>query len=123
MSANNMIMLVGRTGKDPDSRVTQSGRTVTRFSLAVSRPIKDAQGQEVTDWFQVELWGRQAEQAGALVKRGALISISGTCQIEEWTDSQGGKRTSVKVAADSFQLLEAKAKQETRQTVTVAVSE
>lgn len=114
MAANNTIMVVGRAGRDAEVRMLQTGRAVAKFSVAVTRPGKDSQGQETTDWFQVDLWGRQAELAGDLVKKGALLSVSGACHIEEWTDRDGAKRTSVKIAADGFQLLESRASREER---------
>lgn len=112
MSANNTIMVVGRAGRDAEVRALQSGRFVSKFSIAVTRPGKGPQGQDVTDWFQVDLWGRSAEVSGDLVKKGALLSVSGACHVEEWNDRDGNKRTSVKIAADGFQLLESRGSRE-----------
>ncbi|MBC7542081.1 MAG: single-stranded DNA-binding protein [Candidatus Sericytochromatia bacterium] len=108
MAANNTIMVIGRVGKDPETRTIASGRTVAKFSIAVRRPGKDAKGQEITDWFSVDLWGKQAELAGDLIRKGALISVAGACNIDEWTDQAGLRQKMVKIAAESFQLLEAK---------------
>jgi single-strand DNA-binding protein len=108
MAANNMIMVIGRVGKDPETRTVSSGRSVAKFSLAVRRPGKDQKGQEITDWFSVDIWGKQAELAQELIRKGMLISVAGACQIDEWTDQQGARQKMVKIAADSFQLLESK---------------
>jgi single-strand DNA-binding protein len=108
MAANNMIMVIGRVGKDPETRTVSSGRSVTKFSLAVRRPGKDQKGQEITDWFSVDIWGKQAELAQELIRKGILISVAGSCNIDEWTDQAGARQKMVKIAADSFQLLEAK---------------
>jgi single-strand DNA-binding protein len=102
MQGNNCVMLIGRVGKDPETRTIASGKAVTKFSLAVNRPAKDAP----SDWFQVELWGKQAELAADLIRKGALISVVGACHVDEWTAQDGTKQRSVKVAADGFQLLE-----------------
>lgn len=102
MSASNQINLIGRVGKDPEVRTIASGKSVAKFSLAVNRPGK----KDETDWFNVELWGKQAEVAQEYVRKGALIAVSGSCQIDEWTDKDGNKQRAVKVAADNFQLLE-----------------
>jgi single-strand DNA-binding protein len=102
MQGNNVVMLIGRVGKDPETRTIASGKSVTKFSLAVNRPAKDAP----SDWFQVELWGKQAELAADLIRKGALISVVGACHVDEWTAQDGNKQRSVKVAADGFQLLE-----------------
>jgi single-strand DNA-binding protein len=108
MAANNTLMIIGRVGKDPEVRTTQTGKAVTKFTLAVRRPGKDSKGQEITDWFQVELWGKQAELAGELVRKGTLLSVAGACHIDEWSDKDGNRQKSVKVSADGFQLLESK---------------
>lgn len=102
MSANNTIVLIGRVGRDPETRTIASGKSVSKFSLAVNRPGKD----QPADWFQVEVWGKQAELAAELIRKGQLISVAGACHIDEWTDKDGSKQRAVKVAADGFQLLE-----------------
>lgn len=105
MAANNTILVIGRVGRDPETRTINTGRAVTKFSLAVNRPVKDKQGNAITDWFNVELWGKQADLAGELVRKGALISVAGACQIDEYTDRDGNKQRAVKINADGFQLL------------------
>ncbi|MBC7541620.1 MAG: single-stranded DNA-binding protein [Candidatus Sericytochromatia bacterium] len=114
MAANNTLMIIGRVGKDPETRYFENGRAVSKFSLAVNRPVKDKQGNEMTDWFSVDIWGKQAELASELIRKGMLISVSGACHVDEWTDPQGVKQKMVKVAADSFQLLESRAVSESR---------
>jgi single-strand DNA-binding protein len=52
------------------------------------------------------MWGKQAELAADLIRKGALISVVGACHVDEWQDKDGNKQRSVKVAADGFQLLE-----------------
>ena len=108
MSANNAILIIGRVGKDPETRTIASGKSVTKFSLAVRRPGKDAKGQEITDWFSIDLWGKQAELAAELITKGMLISVAGACHIDEWKDQQGQTQRMVKVSANGFQPLESK---------------
>lgn len=102
MAANNTIILIGRVGRDPETRTVGSGKAVTKFSLAVNRPGREAG----TDWFNVELWGKQAELGMSLLRKGALVSVAGACHIDEYTDKQGNKQKVVGVSADGFQLLE-----------------
>lgn len=116
MAANNNCSFIGRVGKDPETRFLDNGRCVCKFSLAVNRPIKDKQGNAITDWFQVDLWGKQAELAGELIRKGALIAVNGATHIDEWTDRDGGRQKMVKVAAEGFQLLESKKDAEEQQT-------
>jgi single-strand DNA-binding protein len=114
MAANNVVMLIGRVGRDPETRYFETGRAVSKFSLAVTRPIKDKQGNETTDWFQVDVWGKQAELASELIRKGTLLSVVGACHVEEWTDKDGAKQRTVKVSAEHFQLLESRAVSESR---------
>jgi single-strand DNA-binding protein len=114
MAANNMMMLIGRVGRDPETRYFENGRAVSKFSLAVKRPVKDKQGEDITDWFQVDVWGKQAELASELVRKGTLLSVAGACHIEEWTDKDGARQKAVKVSAEHFQLLESRSVTEGR---------
>ncbi len=101
----NHIVLVGRAGRDPEIRYFDSGKVVTTFSLAVNRPAKDAQ----TDWFDIEMWGKQAEIAGEYVKKGSLIGIEGKIRWDSWVSKDSGE-TNIKplVIADNIRLLGSK---------------
>ncbi len=101
----NHIILVGRAGKDPEIRYFDSGKVVTTFSLAVNRPMKDAH----TDWFDIEIWGKQAEIAGEYVKKGSLIGVDGKLRWDSWISKDTGE-TNIKpmVIADSIRLLGSK---------------
>lgn len=120
MSVVNNATLIGRAGKDAELRHSQAGKPIASFSLAVKRPGKDAKGNETSDWFQVSLWGKPAELAAEYVRKGALVACTGAVQIDEWTDRDGAKRTTVKLAADNFQLLESKAESQARQAAAPA---
>lgn len=101
----NHITLVGRAGKDPEMRYFESGMVVTRLTLAVNRPVKDGQ----TDWFDIEIWGKQAEIAGEYVKKGALIAIEGKIRWDSWTSKETGDlNVRPMVIADNIRLLGSK---------------
>ena len=101
----NHIVLVGRAGKDPEMRYFESGRVVTTFSLAVNRPVKDAQ----TDWFDIEIWGKPAEIAGEYVKKGSLIGVEGKIRWDSWTSKDTGDlNIKPMVIADNIRLLGSK---------------
>ena len=101
----NHIVLIGRAGKDPEIRYFDSGKVVTTFSLAVNRPMKDAH----TDWFDIEIWGKQAEIAGEYVKKGSLIGVEGKIRWDSWVSKDSGE-TNIKpmVIADNIRLLGSK---------------
>lgn len=101
----NHIVLVGRAGRDPEMRYFESGKVVTTFSLAVNRPVKDGQ----TDWFDIEIWGKQAEIAGEYVKKGSLIGVEGRIRWDSWTSKDTGDlNIKPMVIADSIRLLGSK---------------
>ncbi len=109
MSANNQCCLIGRVGKDPETRTSQSGVTTTSFSLAVTRHgQKDKDGKEQTDWFSVTLFRKQAEVAADLLHKGDLVAVTGAVHVDEWTDREGNRQKMVKLLADGFQLCQSK---------------
>jgi len=100
----NSVVLVGRAGRDPEMRYFESGRVKTSFSLAVNRPTKEKE----TDWFDVEIWGRQAEIAGEYVRKGSLIGVEGRLDFNRWTDDAGNKNVKPFIYAIGLRLLGSK---------------
>lgn len=100
----NSVVLVGRAGRDPEMRYFESGRVKTTFSLAVNRPTKEKQ----TDWFDIEIWGKQAEVAGEYVRKGSLIGIEGRLDFSRWTDDAGQKHARPYIHAIGLRLLGSK---------------
>ncbi len=100
----NSVVVVGRAGKDPEMRYFESGKVKTTFSVAVNRPTKEKE----TDWFDIEVWGRQAEVAGEYVRKGSLIGIEGRLDFNRWTDDQGQKHVKSFISATNLRLLGSK---------------
>ncbi len=88
----NTITLVGRAGRDPESRFFESGSVVTNLTMAVNRP--SAGREEEADWFNLEIWGKQAQVAADYVRKGSLIGVVGRMTTEQWTDRSTGERRS-----------------------------
>ena len=104
----NKVILIGRVGRDPELRTTQSGQTVANFSVATNRRWRDRDGnrQEETEWHYIVCWARQAEVAGQYLTRGRLVSVEGRLQTRSWDDQQTGqKRYRTEVICDNFQML------------------
>lgn len=98
----NHIVIMGRLGKDPELRHTQSGVAVATFSLAVDRDFKDkSTGQRATDWITCVAWRSTAEFVEKYFGKGSTAVVSGRLQMRDWTDKDGNKRTSAEVQADS----------------------
>ena len=83
----NTINLVGRAGREPDVRYFESGSTVANFTLAVNRISRS----DEPDWFNLEIWGKQAQIAADYVKKGSLVGITGSFKIDSWKDKNTGE--------------------------------
>ena len=106
MSVNKAI-LVGRLGRDPETRYTGGGQAVANFSVATDETYKDRNGerQKRTEWHKIVVWGKQAEIAQQYLKKGSLIFVEGRIQSREWQDKEGQKRTSFEIVANNFRML------------------
>ncbi|MFM8319312.1 MAG: single-stranded DNA-binding protein [Chloroflexota bacterium] len=109
MPSLNRVQLIGRLGRDPETRFTPKGAKVTHFSLAVDRHWKSGEGEarERTDWFNIEAWGRLGEICQEYLGKGRLVFIEGRLQLDSY-EKDGEKRTAVKVVAASMQILDRK---------------
>jgi len=81
---------------------------VCSFRIAVDRPKSRDGGEKQTDFFGVSVWRDRGERAAEFLQKGRLVLIAGRVQIREYTDREGGKRTSVDVTADDFQMLDSR---------------
>lgn len=103
----NKVILVGRLGRDPETRFTSGGQAVANFSVATDETYKDRNGerQKRTEWHKIVVWGKQAEIAQQYLKKGSLIFVEGRIQSREWQDKEGQKRTSFEIVATNFRML------------------
>ena len=93
---------MGRLTKDPELRKTQSGLSVTSFTLAVDRDFKSKDsGEKSTDFIDVVAWRQTAEFVCRYFAKGRMAVVEGRLQIREWTDKEGNRRTTAEVVADN----------------------
>ena len=106
MSVNRAI-LVGRLGRDPETRYTSGGQAVCNFTLATDETYRDRNGerQKRTEWHRIVVWGKQAEIAQQYLHKGSLIFVEGRIQTRQWDDREGQKRTTVEIVANNFRML------------------
>lgn len=109
MASLNKVQLIGRLGRDPETRFTPSGTKVANFSVAVGRRWRNSDGQvqEETDWFNVVAWGRLAEVCQEYLSKGRLVYIEGRIKTDRY-EVEGETRYSTKVVARNMQMLERK---------------
>jgi single-strand DNA-binding protein len=107
MPTLNRVQLIGRLGKDPESKFTPTGKKVTQFRLAVDNRWKDKNGEtkESTEWVNIEAWGRLGEVCQEYLKKGSLIFLEGRLKTEKYED-KGETRYFTKVVALTLQFLD-----------------
>ncbi len=103
----NKIILVGNLGRDPELRYTPQGTAVCDFSIATNEKKRDKSGemQDITTWFRVTTWGKQAENASKYLSKGKSVYIEGRLRMEEYTDRDGKTRFNLEVNASDMQFL------------------
>ena len=101
----NSVTLVGRAGRDPEVRYFESGTVVANLTMAVNRRNRN----DDPDWFNLEIWGKQAQVAADYVKKGSLIGITGSFKLDSWKDRNTGEdRKKPVVRVDRLELLGSK---------------
>ena len=101
----NAVTLVGRAGRDPEVRYFESGSMVANLTIAVNRRSRN----DEPDWFNLEIWGKQAQVAADYVKKGSLIGIIGSFKMDRWKDKNNGEeRTKPVVRVDRLELMGSK---------------
>jgi single-strand DNA-binding protein len=107
----NKIMLIGNLGRDPEMNYTSSGKAVTKFSLAVSRRIKDpetAENREETTWFTVIAWERLADTCFQYLHKGSKVYIEGRMTSRKYTNKDNVEVTAWEVVAQNMEMLDTK---------------
>jgi single-strand DNA-binding protein len=111
MSVNKAI-LVGRLGRDPETRYTSGGQAVANFTLATDETFKDRAGerQKRTEWHRIVVWGKLAEISQQYLKKGMLVYVEGRIQTRQWEDKRDGqKRTTTEIVGNVMRMLTSRA--------------
>ena len=108
MPALNRVQLIGYVGKDPETRLTSTGKKVTHFSLGITQHWKsDGKTKESTDWVYIEAWGQLGEISEQYLRKGSLAYVEGRLKIDRYED-KGETRYSTRVVVQQIQLLDRK---------------
>lgn len=104
----NKVILMGNLTRDPETRSTTSGQSVTSFSLAVSRSWKGQDGtqQEQTSFINCVAWGKPGEIIAQYVKKGRPLLVSGRLDQRSYEDKDGNKRQAVEVVVEDFNFVD-----------------
>ena len=106
----NKVILVGRLGKDPETRYMTNGEAVTNATLATSENWKDKSGekQEKTEWHNLVFYRRLAEVAGEYLKKGAQVYVEGKIQTRKYQTKEGQERYTTEIIVNEMQMLGSK---------------
>lgn len=107
MSSVNKVILVGRLGKDPETRYMTNGEAVTNFSLATDESWKDKAGekQSRTEWHNCTAYRKLAEIISEYLKKGSLIYIEGKIQTRKWQTKEGQDRYTTEIIVNEMTML------------------
>lgn len=97
----NKIIFQGRFCENPELKQTQSGVSVSSFTLAVDRDFKNQSGERETDFILVVAWKSVAEFIVNHFSRGDMAIVSGRLQSRRWEDREGNKRTAIEIVAEN----------------------
>lgn len=106
MSSVNKVILIGYLGRDPELRHTTSGQDVCNFSIATTEKWKDKQGvkQEKTEWHNIVVWGRTAENCAEYLNKGSLVYLEGKLQTSNY-EKDGAMHYKTEVVVERVQFL------------------
>ena len=102
----NKAILIGNLTRDPELKAIASGNKVCTFSIATNRTYKDANGvrQEKTDYHNIVVWGKTAENVATYMKKGSQILVEGRMETRSWDDAATNtKKYRTEVVADTVQ--------------------
>jgi single-strand DNA-binding protein len=104
----NRVILIGRLGRDPEVRYTNSGDAVANLSLATSETWKDKNGerQERTEWHRIVVFRNRAEFAKEYLSKGRMLAIEGKLRTRDWEDKNGNKRYTTEILANTLTILD-----------------
>jgi len=107
----NKVMLIGRLGRDPEVRYSQSGGTIVNLSLATDESYTDRDGNKVdkAEWHRVTAFNRTAENCKNYLRKGSLVYVEGNLQTRKWQDQQGQERYITEIRAQRVVFLDRKA--------------
>lgn len=100
----NRVLIVGNLTRDPELKALPSGAQVASMSVATNRVWSDKEGnkQEETEYHSAVVFGKQAENCAAFLRKGSQVLIEGRLQTRSW-ESEGVKRYKTEIVADRVQ--------------------
>ncbi len=101
----NKVVLIGNLARDPELQTTNSGVSVCRFTLAVTRRFSNADGEREADFINITVWRNQAENCHKYLKKGSKCAVTGRIQTSSYDAPDGSKRYTTDVVADEVEFI------------------
>jgi len=95
------IEVIGRLGKDPEIKEV-AGKKLAKIAIATSKKVKD---QEVTTWYNAELWEQKGDLAERFLSKGSEVCVKGEPKLETWTDKDGNAKAAISVRVNTIVLI------------------
>ena len=105
----NKCILIGNLTKDPELTTTNSGISVCRFTLAVSRRYQNAEGERETDFIDIVVWRALADNCHRFLRKGSKAAVVGSIQKRSYDATDGTKRYVTEVVAEEVEFVGARA--------------
>lgn len=107
MASFNKVILMGNLTRDPELRVTNTGLSICKLSLAVNRTFttKDGDSKDETTYVDIDAFGRQAETLSKYLQKGRPIMVEGRLKLDQWETNEGQKRSKLGVILENFQFI------------------
>ncbi len=104
----NKVMIIGRLGRDPELRYSQTGSPICTLNIATDESYTDRDGNRVdrAEWHRVVVFQRVAENCAQYLTKGSLVYVEGSLQTRKWQDQQGQDRYSTEIKAQRVQFLD-----------------
>lgn len=117
----NKLVIVGNLVRDPETRVTQSGKNVCTFTVAVNRRRSTANNQQDADYFRVSAWEKLGDLCQQYLNKGRKVAVTGSVSVTAYKNSAGEAQASMNVYADEVEFLTPKQEKQTEQNAPNAV--
>jgi single-strand DNA-binding protein len=103
----NKVLVIGRLGREPESRTTTSGGQVCSFSVAVNESWQNRDGsrQEHVEWVSCQSWGKTAEYCQKFLQKSTLVYVEGRLRTETWEGRSGDEKTATRVRVEIVRIL------------------
>lgn len=117
----NHLTIIGNLVRDPETRVTQSGKNVCTFTVAVNRRRSTANNQQDADYFRVSAWDKLGDLCQQFLNKGRKVAVTGSVSVTAYKNSNGEAQASMNVYAEEVEFLTPKQEKQTEQNTPNAV--